>query len=75
MAGPQRSLEARTVFRALDRLPEGLRIPLALHTLDGYTMEEVAAVMGLNPGAVKVRVHRARKKLAEMLGDAFEVPQ
>ncbi len=74
-AGPQRSLEARAVFRALDRLPEGLRVPLALNTLEGYTMEEVGAVMGLSTGTVKVRVHRARKKLAEMLGDSFEVPQ
>jgi RNA polymerase sigma-70 factor, ECF subfamily len=75
LPGPQRSLEARSVFRALDRLPEGLRVPLALSTLEGYSMEEIAAVMGLNTGAVKVRVHRARKRLAEMLGDAFEVPQ
>jgi RNA polymerase sigma-70 factor (ECF subfamily) len=71
--GPQRSLEARAVFRALDRLPEGLRLPLALHTLEGYSMEEIGSVMGLKPGAVKVRVHRARAKLAEMLGDGFEV--
>lgn len=73
LPGPQRSLEVRAVFRALDRLPEGLRVPLALHTLEGYSIEEVGAVMGLSAGAVKVRVHRARKKLAELLGSTFEV--
>jgi RNA polymerase sigma factor (sigma-70 family) len=74
-AGPQRNLEVRSVFRALDRLPEQLRLPLALHTLEDMTMEEIGVVMGLKPGAVKVRVHRARKKLAEMLGHTYEVEQ
>ena len=71
MTGPQRNLEARAVFRALDRLPEGLRLPLALTSLEGYSLQEVGTIMGLSAGTVKVRIHRARKKLAEFLGDDF----
>jgi RNA polymerase sigma-70 factor, ECF subfamily len=73
MSGPQKKLEYRQVFRALDRLPEALRLPLALTALEGLSIAETAKVMSLSPTAVKVRVHRARKKLAEMLGPEFEV--
>ncbi len=72
---PGRKLESRQVFRALDSLPEQLRLPLALTALEGYSLEEVAQIMGLTAGAVKVRVHRARKKLLEILGPDFEVQQ
>ena len=74
LTGPQRKLEARAVFRALDRLPEGLRTPLVLTAIEDLSLIEVGEVMGIKPGAVKVRIHRARKKLAEFLGDNFEVP-
>jgi len=70
---PHRQLETRQVFRALDRLPENLRLPLALTALEGLTLKEVGEVMGISAGAVKVRIHRARKKLMEYLGDDFEM--
>ncbi|MCH7472932.1 RNA polymerase sigma factor [bacterium] len=73
MPGPQRQAELRDVFRALDRLPEGLRTPLALSALDGYSLQEIGEIMGLKAGTVKVRIHRARKKLSAFLGDDFEV--
>jgi RNA polymerase sigma-70 factor (ECF subfamily) len=73
ISGPQRQAEVRAVFRALDRLPENLRLPLALSALEGYSIKEIAEVMGITQGTVKVRIHRARKKLAELLGDDFEV--
>jgi len=61
------------VFRALERLPENLRLPLALTALEGMSLKEVGEVMGISVGAVKVRIHRARKKLLEFLGDDFEM--
>lgn len=73
LSGPQKKIEYRQVFRALDRLPESLRLPLALTALEGLSTAETAQIMGLTPTAVKVRVHRARKKLSEMLGADFEV--
>lgn len=73
LSGPQRRTELRSVFRALDRLPEGLRLPLALTALEGYNLKEVGQIMGISAGAVKVRIHRARKKLQEFLGSDFEV--
>lgn len=37
---------------------------------DGLAPREVAAILGLSPNAVRIRVHRAREKLRVLLGPA-----
>jgi DNA-directed RNA polymerase specialized sigma24 family protein len=34
--------------------------------------EEIAAALGISPGAVKTHAHRARQALAARLGDRFD---
>jgi RNA polymerase sigma-70 factor (ECF subfamily) len=53
--------------RALEELPEKLRLVLLLSAMDGYTIEEIASMMGVPLGTVKSRIFIARKKLAEKL--------
>jgi len=53
--------------RALEELPEKLRLVLLLSAMDGYTIEEIAAMVGVPIGTVKSRIFIARKKLAEKL--------
>lgn len=53
--------------RALEELPEKLRLVLLLSALDGYTIEEIAGIVGVPLGTVKSRIFLARKKLAEKL--------
>jgi RNA polymerase sigma-70 factor (ECF subfamily) len=53
--------------RALDSLPEKLRLVLLLAAMEGHTLEEVAAMLGLPIGTVKSRLFVGRKKLAEKL--------
>lgn len=48
---------------ALFNLPEKYRIPLTLHLLEGYTLQEVAGLLSLPLGTVKTRVARAKQKL------------
>lgn len=48
-------------------LPEGQRKVLVLRDVYGLSTEEVAGTMGLTPGAVKVRLFRARERLKEQL--------
>ena len=56
------------VHRALWRLPEGQRIAITLMDLDGLTASQVSKVTGWPRGTVLSRVHRGRKRLAEMIG-------
>jgi RNA polymerase sigma-70 factor (ECF subfamily) len=51
------------VEAAIAALPESFRIPLVLKEIVGFTVPEVAAMLGLDEGTVKSRVHRARLKL------------
>jgi RNA polymerase sigma-70 factor (ECF subfamily) len=55
------------VARALDELPEKLRIVMVLAAIEGYNTREVADLAGLSEGTVKSRLFLARKKLAESL--------
>ncbi len=53
--------------RALEELPEKLRLVLLLSAMEGYTIEEIAEMVGVPAGTVKSRIFVARKKLAEKL--------
>ena len=53
--------------RALDALPDKLRLVLLLCAMEGHTMEEVAGLLGVPVGTVKSRLFAGRKQLAEKL--------
>lgn len=53
--------------RALEELPNKLRLVLLLAAMEGHTLDEVAAMLRLPLGTVKSRLFLARKKLAEKL--------
>lgn len=55
------------VHRLIDGLPEELRQPLALSTIQELTSGEVAEVLGIPEGTVRTRVLRARQLLREKL--------
>lgn len=55
----------RGVLDALQRLPEADRAALLMRAHDGLAYEDIAASLGLSVAAVKVKVHRARVKLAQ----------
>ena len=52
---------------ALQRLPEGNRQAVVLRDVYGLSMEEVAKELKCSETAAKVRVHRGRKKLKEIM--------
>jgi RNA polymerase sigma-70 factor (ECF subfamily) len=58
----------RRLFEAIDALPEGYRTVLVLHELEGYTHEEIGALLGIDPGTSKAQLFRARAKLRTALG-------
>lgn len=57
---------------AIDALPDGLRVALVMHTIEGYTHAEVASALGIAEGTSKARVFEARAKLRKSLGDFLE---
>jgi RNA polymerase sigma-70 factor (ECF subfamily) len=60
--------ERSVVLEALDALPPEQRAALALTKIQGLTMGDAARALGTTEGAVKLRAHRARARLREVLG-------
>ncbi len=58
--------------QAILALPTNLRAVVLLRDVEGLSTEETAAQLGLTPGAVKVRLHRARQRLREHLAAYLE---
>ncbi len=48
---------------AVAELPMNFRIPLVLKDIVGFSVDDVAAILGIKPATVKTRLHRARMKL------------
>lgn len=55
------------VGNALELLPPEHRAIVILRDVNGLSYEEIASVTGLESGTVKSRIHRARRKLADIL--------
>ena len=52
---------------ALRSLPDGYRAVVVLRDVYGLPLDEVGTQLGISEGAAKVRLHRARQRLKEML--------
>ena len=63
-------LDAQAVARCLAALPEPQRACIVLMDVAGYTARETAEVLGCPRGTVLARVHRGRRRLAELLVQA-----
>lgn len=61
------SVSDRTVQRALAKLGQDQRDVLVLHWYEGLSYKEIGVAVGASTSAVKVRAHRAYKKLREIL--------
>jgi len=55
------------VSKLLDRAPADDRTILVLKELEDFSVEEIAQTLRLKPTTVKVRLHRARKRMLEDL--------
>jgi RNA polymerase sigma-70 factor (ECF subfamily) len=55
--------QVRELHEELQALPEGERAVLELVSVDGLTVAEAAAALGIRPVTARVRLHRARQAL------------
>lgn len=63
----ERAERDAAVREAIAALPEERRIVVVLRDLEGLSYEEIGEVLGLEPGTVRSRLHRARLDLKNKL--------
>ena len=61
IAGEQHDLLQQAVLR----IPTPLRMVLVLHDMEELTSEQIAVILGIQVGTVRVRLHRARLSVRE----------
>ena len=62
-----------SLYAAIDKLPEKLRLTLLLFYFRDMDIESAASVLGIPPGTVKSRLNKARKLLKEELTDETDL--
>lgn len=55
------------IAAAIDALPEGTRLTLIMHDIEGYTHAEIAEALGIAEGTSKSRLFEARGRLRQAL--------
>ena len=63
----QRDETKTTVRKAIDQLPESYRTVLLMRDIEGLDTKAVAEAMDVSENVIKVRLHRARQALRELL--------
>ena len=61
---------AARLWRAIDTLPEKLRLVVVLVNIEGHDVAAAAELLGLPDGTVKSRLFLARQRLKELLSCA-----
>ena len=73
VADPERAMAQRQlcqlVERAIDELPQDFRTVLVTRVVEGMSVDETAALLGIRPETVRSRLHRARSMLRVTLAD------
>lgn len=59
--------EGEALKNAIHQLPPQYRLILVLRDVEGFSVEETARITGLSQSNVKVRLHRARNQVKEIL--------
>jgi RNA polymerase sigma-70 factor (ECF subfamily) len=62
-----RVLDRLDLERALASLPPGARTVVILHDIEGYTHDEIAGALGIDPGTSKSQLSRGRAALRNRL--------
>lgn len=60
-------LKIDLVQKSIDKLPDGYRIVLGLHLLEGYDHQEISEIMGITNSTARSQYARARQKLLEIV--------
>jgi len=71
LGGPDLHLEGyidrTTLQKAVDQLPPRFKVMFVLYDVQGYAHREIAKILGCSLGTSKSQLHRARRRLRELL--------
>jgi len=59
------------VSKAMDKLPKDSSLILTLFYMDENSIKDITGIMGLSEANVKVKLHRARKQLSDILKEVM----
>ena len=65
--GQAERLRADELWRAIDSLPNRLRVVIVLANIEGHSVADVGSLLGVPSGTVKSRLFHARRRLKELL--------
>lgn len=68
-SAPDAVVDRLAIETALAALPQDLRTVFVLRDVEGYTHAEIARMLGIRAGTSEVRLHRARRRLRDLLGE------
>ncbi len=63
----EEKLKIDLVQKCIEQLPDGYRIVLSLHLLEGYDHQEIAEIMQITNSTARSQYARARQKLVEII--------
>lgn len=59
--------DTSVIVSAIQRLPDTQRIAFNMYEIEGYTTEEIARILNLQPASIRSAIARARQSLAQDL--------
>jgi len=72
MVSFEREEMSQCVQEFIERLPESYRAVMVLFYLEDFPIEEIAEILGVRSGSVRVRLHRAREELRALLKEGCD---
>jgi len=63
----ERAETSACVQRCLDYLPDSYRTVILMYEAHGLTAPEIAELLGVSTGTIKIRLHRARQRLQKIM--------
>ena len=67
----EKNERTRLIHKAIDALPDDLKVLIVLRDLEGNSYEDISEITGVNLGTVKSRLARARHLLRDTLREAL----
>lgn len=72
LAEMDKALVEKLLQEAMEKLPELEQVLITLYYYEDQKVEEISNITGLTESNVKVKIHRARKKMYDLLHQSYE---